>query len=270
MRRRLLLLCVVAGALIGGRARAAAEADAAPPLYWRLKASLGYHYSRGDYTGSDITTIQYVPLLLTADVDRWRLQATIPWLRVDGPPGIIEGPNGPIESDGDGDGLGDLLLRGSWLLPVSQWIDAAWASDAWMPWIETIALVKFPTASRADGLGTGEYDFGLELGLLWTVGRWTPFANAGYRFLGSPPGTHLDDVFTGSLGAIYQALPTLGTGLLLDYRQAPTPETGERLELVPYASWTFIAPWSLDAYVSAGLANGSPDIGTGAQLGYTW
>lgn len=268
--RRLLVLCAALGMLIGGR-RAGAEDVEPPPLYWRLKASVGYHYSRGDYTGSDITTIQYVPLVLTADVDRWRAQLTLPYLHLDGPAGIIEGPNGPIETtDGTSDGLGDLLVRSSYLLPLQSWLPHDWGSEAWVPYVDVIGLVKFPTASRSDGLGTGEYDFGLEAGLTWTIGRFTPFANAGYRFLGSPPGTHLDDVFTGSVGAMYQFLATLGGGLLLDYRQAPTPQTGERLELVPYASWTFIAPWSLDTYVSAGLADGSPDVGVGTQLGYTW
>ena len=272
-RHRLLAVCAALGALFGGRLRATAEqAPGAepPPLYWRLKASVGYHYSRGDYTGSDITTIQYVPLVLTADVDRWRAQLILPYLHIDGPPGIIDGPSGPIETDGAAGGLGDLLLRGSYLLPLQSWLPSAWSGEAWVPYVDLIGLVKFPTASRADGLGTGEYDFGIETGLTWTIGHLTPFANAGYRFLGSPPGTHLDDVFTGSIGAMYQFLATLNGGLLLDYRQAPTEETGERLELVPFGSWTFIAPWSLDAYVSAGLANGSPDFGTGVQIGYTW
>lgn len=267
--RHALAVCTVLAALLGGRPVAADEV-AAPPLYWRLKASLGYHYSRGDYTGTDDTTIQYVPLVLTGDVDRFRAQLTLPYLHLNGPAGIIEGPSGPIETDGDAGGLGDLLLRGSYLLPLQRWLPAPWGGEAWMPYVDLIGLVKFPTASRDDGLGTGEYDFGIEAGLTWSIGHFTPFATAGYRFLGSPPGTHLDDVFTGSIGAMYRVLATLNAGLLLDYRAAPTPETGERLELVPYGSWTVVTPWSLDAYVSAGLANGSPDVGVGTQLGYTW
>ena len=131
-------------------------------------------------------------------------------------------------------------------------------------------MIKFPTASRSQGLGTGEFDFGVDADLTWTFGRFAPFVSAGYRILGSPPGTHLDDVFAGTIGSLYRIWPSLSAGALLDYRQAPTPSTGQRLELVPYTSWVIVQPWSLDSYVSIGLANGSPDVGVGTQLAYTW
>lgn len=63
-----------------------------------------------------------------------------------------------------------------------------------------IGLIKFPTASRAAGLGTGEFDFGVESAFFWSAGKFTPYATIGYRFLGSPPGTDLDDVLLGSIG----------------------------------------------------------------------
>lgn len=273
MRRRLCTLTVALVAWCGQTARAA-EADRVmvpPPLYWRVKASVGYHFSRGDYGLSEPTDIQYVPLVLTADIDRWRLQATIPYLHISGPPGIIEGPDGPIETtDGTSDGLGDLLARASYLVPLRRLLPEAYAWQPWIPFLDLIGLVKFPTASRSQGLGTGEFDFGIESELTWSFAALTPFTSIGYRFLGSPPGTHLDNVVVASVGATYRILTTLTAGLLLDYRQAPTPQTGERLELVPYASWVFLRPWSVDGYVSAGLAAGSPDVGVGFQVAYTW
>lgn len=245
--------------------------EAKPTMYRRFKVSLGYHYSIGDYGESQSTTIQYVPLVLTADLDRWRIQATIPYLNIDGPAGIIEGPNGPIQTtDGNSSGLGDLLLRGSWLLPVERLLPDDWATSAWLPYVDLVGLVKFPTASRSEGLGTGEFDFGLDTELTWTVGDFVPFATLGYRCLGSPPDQTLSDVFVGSLGGLYRFAPTLSAGALLDYRTSPSPDTGQRLELVPYAAWLIAAGWSLESYVSVGLADGSPDVGVGAQLGYSW
>ena len=273
MRPRRLLASCAALALLA-RTAAAVEPAPAPvqrPLYWRLKASIGYHFSSGDYTGTDTTQIQYVPLVLTADVERWRIQGTIPYLYISGPPGIIDGPNGPIQTtNGTSDGLGDLLLRGSYLLPVESLLPADQPVPVWVPYVDLVGLVKFPTASRSQGLGTGEFDFGIDTDLTWSVGRFSPFLTLGYRVLGSPPGTHLSDVFDGSVGLLYRFLPTLSAGALLDYRQAPTPSTGQRFELVPYTSWTIFGPWSLDSYVSIGLSNGSPDVGVGTQLGYTW
>ena len=69
---------------------------------------------------------------------------------------------------------------------------------------------------------------------------------------------------------LYRFLPSLSAGALIDYRQAPTASSGQQLELVPYTSWTIFGPWTLDSYISIGLDNGSPDVGVGSQLGYTW
>jgi hypothetical protein len=91
----------------------------------------------------------------------------------------------------------------------------------------------------------------------------------GDRFLGSPPGTPLHDVFLGSVGGMYRVLDALNAGALLDYRQAPSSSLGERLEVVPFASWKVDRHWSVDVYTSAGLAAGSPDVGVGLQIGYT-
>jgi hypothetical protein len=273
MRACRLLAALLVLVATTARAEPTPGPDAAPtprPLWWQLKASIGYHFSVGDYTGSEDTVIQYVPLVLTADVERWRIQGTIPWIYVSGPAGIIDGPNGPIETNGTAGGLGDLLLRASYLLPVERLLAPDDPVPEWLPYVDAIGLIKFPTASRSHGLGTGEFDFGIESELTWTLGRWAPFCRLGYRFLGSPPEQHLYDVITASVGSLYRFSSALGGGALLDYRQPPTAQTGQRLELVPYLSWVVTPPWSLDGYVSIGLANGSPDVGFGSQLGYTW
>src|SRR5262245_10708783 len=120
-RRVTFLACAVA--LCGAGAAPATDdaTTAAPavPLYLRFKASIGYHYSSGHYGNPERTNIQYVPLVLTADIDRWRLQATIPYLHISGPPVIAEGPFGPIQTtNGTSDGLGDLLTGVSYLVPM--------------------------------------------------------------------------------------------------------------------------------------------------------
>jgi hypothetical protein len=222
---------------------------------------LGYHYSSGKYGTPDTTEISYVPLTATAELGRWSLQGSIPYLRISGPAGFIQGPDGPIQTAGGvSEGLGDILARGSYFLPAQTY---------WMPFSEFIGRVKFPTASRSAGLGTGEFDVGFETELSWAVDRFTPFVSGGYRYLGSPPGTELRNVWLGSVGGLYRVLDPLNVGLLLDYREAASASSGKRLELVPFASWKLSASWSVDTYVSAGLASGSPDVGVGVQIGYT-
>jgi hypothetical protein len=247
-------------ALIGLAYCCAPASATGAPLYRRLKVSLGYHYSSGKYGTSDTTEIAYIPLTTTLEIGRWSLQSTIPYLRINGAAGFVQGPNGPIQTtSGESDGLGDVLARVSDFLP---------ALTEWMPFIERIGRVKFPTASRSAGLGTGEFDAGFETEFSWALQRFTPFFDVGYRYLGSPPGFELDNVFIGTVGGMYRVLDPLNVGLLLDYRQAASSSTGERLELVPFATWKLDTHWSVDVYTVAGLASGSPDVGVGLQIGY--
>jgi hypothetical protein len=271
-RRGSLLLLGALGLLLAASTPASAlDPDQPPaplsppaPLYRKIKLSLGYHFSSGDYDGTESTNIHYVPLVLTGDISRWNLQLTLPYLSITGPAGLVDGPAGPVETDGSGNGLGDILARASYLLPWR----GAWPE--WVPYIGLVGLVKFPTASRSDGLGTGKFDFGIESELTWAIQPLTPFATLGGRFLGDLPDTELNNVFLASAGAAYRILDTLSAGMLLDYRQPSSDSSGERLEIVPFGAWKVVQPWSLEMYASAGLASGSPDVGVGIQVGYSW
>lgn len=235
-------------------------ARAAEPIATGLEVSLGTHYSTGDYGTSSATVIFYAPLLVRGELDRWTLELTIPYLWIRSGGGVVQGPNGPIQAaSGVEDGLGDILLRGSYTLPPAR---------TWIPWLELSGLVKFPSASATRGLGTGEFDYGLETTATWTIDRLTPFASVGYRFLGSAPDIALDDVVTAAGGAQYRVLDAFYLGLLVDWRQAASSSSGERLELVPIASWRWRPHWALSGYATAGLADGSPDAGGGVTLGY--
>lgn len=228
----------------------------------KFKVSLGYHYSTGNYGTSHTTEIAYIPLIAKAEIGAWTIQGTLPYLRISGPAGFASVGNTVVQTNGGtSDGLGDVLLRGAYTFePLAPW----------MPFVDVAGLIKFPTASRGDGLGTGEFDYGVESEFFWSLERFTPFAAVGYRFLGSPPGTHLDNVVVGSAGGIYRIIEPVHAGLFLDYRQSPSASVGERLDLIPFGSWQIDAHWSVDLYATAGLAKGSPDAGTGLQLAYAW
>ena len=230
-------------------------ADAPSPP--RVRVSLGAHYSTGDYGTSSTTDIFYLPLSVRTDVEQWNLKLTIPYLRIHSAGGTVQGVP---TTGGTADGLGDVLLRGAYTIPSRR---------AWMPFLEVAGLVKFPTASRAQGLGTGRFDFGVEAEASWTVQRVTPFVTVGYRFLGSSPSIHLHEVVVGSAGGQYSVTDNLDLGLLFDYRQAPSTASGGRRELVPFLAFRWSAHWSVNAYGSAGFADGSPDAGFGVELGYT-
>ena len=256
MQFRLPLVVLALVALASMCARQAVAIDL------KFKVSLGYHYSSGTYGTSSTTEIAYVPLIAKAEIGAWTIQGTVPYLRISGPAGIVPvgGAVAPT-AGGTADGLGDVLLRGAYTFdPLATW----------MPFVDVAALIKFPTASRSAGLGTGEFDYGFELEAFEELGKCTPFAMVGYRFLGSPPGTDLDNVLVGSIGMIYRIIEPVHAGLFLDYRQSPSARVGELLDLVPFGSGQIDPHWSVDLYASAGLARGSPDAGTGLQLAYSW
>lgn len=228
--------------------------------YQSYRAGIGYHYSSGDYGGTSTTNIVYVPVTARAEVGRWTLWGTIPYLRISGPGGIIQGPDGPIQTVGGvSEGLGDILMRGSYFFP---------SATPWIPLVELIGVVKLPTASASKGLGTGEFDVGAETELTWTIGDLSPFAMVGYRFLGSSPTIELNNVVESSIGAQYRIVHRTNLGLMLDYRQAASATSGERLELVPFASFRVQTHWAVDLYTSVGFADGSPKAGVGFQVSY--
>ena len=241
------------GVIVVAATIAQAADSPSPP---RLRVSLGAHYSTGDYGTSSPTDIFYLPLTVRTDIEQWNLKLTIPYLRIHGGSGTVQGRT----AGGTADGLGDVLLRGAYAIPSHR---------AWMPFLEVAGLAKFPTASRTDGLGTGRYDFGIEAEASWVVQRFSPFVTVGYRFLGSSPSIHLHEAVVGSAGGQYRVTDNLDLGLLFDYRQAPSTASGERREVVPFLAFRWSTHWSVNAYGSAGFADGSPDAGCGLELGYT-
>lgn len=70
--------------------------------------------------------------------------------------------------------------------------------------------IKFPTAYRDRGLGTGEFDerLGLQLSKKLTE-AWISFVDLGYTNLGDPPGVTLRNQWNYDLGLGYYFTKTL-------------------------------------------------------------
>jgi hypothetical protein len=222
---------------------------------------MGYHFSSGDYGADEATDITYVPLSVQADIGSWAMKVTVPYLQVSGPDVVVEGPTGPVVASGAAEGLGDIVLQGAYAVPP-------WAR--WMPFVDLIGKVKFPTADEDKGLGTGEFDGTVEIDLSQTVGKLTPSILVGYRFMGEPSGVDLNNVVIASAGAQYAVAPPVTVGLFLDYRQASSAFSEDLLELVPYASWRITRHWTTGLYVAAGLLEGSPDVSVGLHVSYRY
>lgn len=238
-----------------------AAVDDPPDLL--LRAGLGYHYSSGDYGDREETQIMYVPLIIRGDIDAWTLELTLPFIYIRGPSGIlgvVDSNQNPNDDDIESNqGPGDILLSAAYTL---------WPWWERMPFLTATARIKFPTASENDGLGTGEFDYYVSGQAIWTAGDITPFIEIGYESLGDSSDVNLHDAVRVSSGLSYQLIDPLTAGISLDYGSPTSSSAGQRIDLVPFLSWTFLPSWSLAAYGSAGLASGSPDVGVGVQLSY--
>src|SRR5437899_11701427 len=174
----------------------------------RISFSTTVDYSVGDYgTGKD-TTLLYVPFTLgVRPFDRFWLSVTVPYLYQTGQNIVLTGggvavkgkkSNGKLTSPTTStteSGLGDVLAKASLILVEEK---------DFIPEITPYFKVKFPTADKDRGLGTGEFDetLGVDVSKL-LVGSLSGYLTLAYTFIGEPPGTTLHDSFGWSVGATY-------------------------------------------------------------------
>lgn len=248
----------------------AQRADAEPRWFaGTLRVSTGFDWSTGSYGATPDTAILYVPSTISyrwerfpitaTPLDELELRVTVPYLRVDGPGVVIDGGSvvPPGFDAGVREGIGDVVVRATWrLLP---------GGGSRLPLVELGGRLKIPTADRDLGLGTGELDTAVEVGLAHRFGALSVFANAGYRFLGDPPEVDLRNGPFASVGASLRLAERWGAGVVYDWRTAAVPGTEDAQELVPFA-WADVGRLRVGPYGVFGFSDGSPDFGAGLQL----
>ncbi len=234
-----------------------------------IKLSVGADYSTGEYgTGKDVDIFS-VPVTASFETGRWNLGLTVPYIRITSEGDVVGGTGAPVvtkkkktATGGTVDrttesGLGDIVASAGYALNMG--------GDG-LPFVELVGKVKFPTASASKSLGTGEFDYTVQLDFSQAFGRITPFATLGYRISGDPDGVELDNIFIASAGAGVTLGDRLGAGLAVDYRQATTSTADDALEISPYVSWSLTDSAALNIYGVLGLSDGSPDSSGGLQL----
>lgn len=249
------LTAAVASLAVALWAGAAQAQDARPTEF---SVTTGVDYSSGDY-GTGITTeILVVPVTARLKTGDFRFSATLPYIRIDGANILGGGEGGPIVVDPNTprvkrDGIGDLTLGVNYAPP----------EDRLGFGLDLGARVKLPTAKS--GLGTGKTDVSVSAELSKTVGKVTPFVQAGYRWMGDPAGLNLKDIWFGSAGASF----LLGKSVLLvsyDYRQATTNTVADSQEVFAAFSTPVSKRLTFTLYGSGGLSEGAPDWGVGGMI----
>ena len=121
------------------------------------------------------------------------------------------------------------------------------------------------------GLGTGEFDYTLQLDFFKPLeGNLTPMATIAYKVKGDPDEYNLNNVFYLSVGADYRWNDDTNIGATLDYQEASTDSSDDRVEIFSYLSHRLDEEWKVTGYTYFGLTDGSPDVGGGISVGYTF
>lgn len=246
----------------------AAGARSEDPWYaGRLRVAAGIDYRSGDY-GSEFgaTNLLSVPVsveyrferLHFSPGDRFRVRVTVPYLRADGP---FRGEASETGGTGVDAGIGDIFLR------LSYFYFPRWPK---LPFAEFGAGVKFPTADADKDLGTGEFDYALDLRLMeqFRIRRLalTPFASVGYRFVGDPPGEKRDDTWRAGAGLLLRVDDRWTLGARYSFRESSIPGRSPRHAIGPFVNLRLNDRFSVVPYAAAGLSKWAPDWAVGFQL----
>jgi hypothetical protein len=158
-------------------------------------------------------------------------------------------------------GLGDIILKGRYY---------AWEETRWLPAVDAIAKVKFPTASESKGLGTGAFDEGFDLEFTKTLRpRILALGDLGYTFIGNPSGFTLQNQWNYSVGGGYYVLPTtLLVSMTLEEYRAVVPGDPNPMDLLFEADYKVNARLRVDGGIQAGLTSTAADYGI--NLGAHW
>ena len=272
MHRRVLIPALHKAALAALLSLAATPAVAQdgiePPTRKRFELSFitGADTSVGAYGGLEETNILVVPISLRAKRGPFRVSATIPYLRIDSPAGVVAaggGESGPVilnrllpGSREVRKGLGDLNIGLTWSLPsrLPGGVE-----------IDVGARVKLPTSSRRKALGTGKTDFAVMAEASRPVGIVTPFVAVGYRIPGDPEGFNLRRTMTGSVGA------SVPVGRLIaiasyDYSGASSRFSRDSHSVFTALSGPIGPRLIVTTYGTVGLTEGAPDYSLGVLV----
>ncbi len=245
---------------------AATVAAATDKATWQAGASI--YTESGDYGTGSRTTTTYIPFSIRRYFEPGDLELIVPLISVtsQGQVIVVEGVptrqgNGRAASRVTHGGLGDMVFKGRYYLVEER---------DYIPSIDAVGKIKFPTASRTKGLGTGEFDEGGSLEFSKSIAeRYVALADAGYVIIGSPPGLELRNQWHYSLGGGYCFLPKklLGSLTYEEYRALIAGDPNPK-DLLLSAEYFATPRLRVDGGIMIGLSTTTADFGinVGAHL----
>jgi len=155
-----------------------------------------------------------------------------------------------VKRHGSASGVGDAFVNFSYKLLEE---------NEGMPGVNLHAGVKLPTADEEKGLGTGEFDYQMGVGLGKGIGRWFLYGGLDYNILGDPEYYDLDNYISGYASVATAVLDNMEVSLQLSAAQAATDVSDDSLALGVGMNYFLEKYGMVSAGLQKGLTDGSPD-----------
>jgi hypothetical protein len=225
----------------------------------KIKLDTSFVYSKGSYGLSQDTDVSVILISPSVEVDGWRLKAAIPYVLLNGPASIV-GTAGSTPTTRSTQGLGDMSVSAGRKIELNQHGLSA----------ELSAKVKFPTADKAKGLGTGEVDTSAQVEIVKGGGKVTPFGTLGYQVRGHNPSYPMKDGAFAAAGIAGKVSAKTVIGLTGNWRQPIVVGGKSAVEGLAFVQRKFSQHSRIQAFVLHGFTNASPDLAVGVTMGFTF
>lgn len=227
-----------------------------------LKISTGADYITGNYGGTESVKQLYIPFTTRYTTKRYSFRLTVPYIRMSAPTGTVQSDGtiipgtGPIVTES---GIGDVIAGATY----RDAFNTEATSDVA---IDFTAKVKFGTADRDKGLGSGENDYTIQTELYKFLDRFMLFGMLGYKYRGDPPAVDLNNGWLAFAGGNYRLNSTFKTGVDFYYQESLLSGEDDQVELSAFLGYKLSNTQYLRSYLTKGFGNASPDWGVGVYI----
>jgi len=231
------------------------------------RLSTGFDYSTGKYGGSTSTDILYIPITGKIQTDKLFLKLTVPYITVTSAGNIVIPGTGIfkiIKAPGTTktkttvtteSGLGDVIAAAGYTVFENGDL-----------MLDLVGNIKFGTADPDKYLGTGKNDYSAQLDGYYRLNTTTFFATAGYKILGAPAGTDVNNIAYGTLGISQKTGNTSNVGVMMDAAQSTTAYSPGISELTAFVANNVTKSLKIQANLMNGFSDSSPDMSGGIML----
>jgi hypothetical protein len=238
------------------------------------QTGMSVYHSSGNYGTGSTTTITSVPLSIRRLFQDGDVTLIVPFVSVTSDCGVTLLSGEPNQTGGTcsqttittkngkqvkglrptpttESGIGDVVLRARYYVVDEHGL---------VPTVAVTGKIKFPTADRDRGLGTGEFDEGLGLQVTKKLTEaWISLADVGYTNLGNPPGVTLRNQWNYDLGVGYYFTKALLGSVYYEGWTAVISGLQNPQDLLVAMNYTASPTWRFNSSIARGLSDGSPN-----------